>query len=68
MVEVELWTGGYPLNLLSLLSVLEEAVISPSFKRLRIKGGVYGDDSGSRSIWACSSGRADTIGHKAIVD
>ena len=39
MVEVELWTIGHPLNLLSLLSVLEEAVISPSFKRLRIRGG-----------------------------
>ena len=41
VVEVELWTwnGPYPLNLLSLLSVLEEAVISPPFKRLRIQDG-----------------------------
>ena len=36
VVEVEFLTKYHPLNLLSLLSVLEEAVISPSFKKLRI--------------------------------
>ena len=36
VVEVELWTDGYPLNLLSLLSVLNEADIPPSFQRIRI--------------------------------
>ena len=37
--QVELWTSSsYPLNLLSLLSVLDEADIPPSFQTLRIKG------------------------------
>ena len=40
LVEIELWTswgGCYPLNLLSLLSVLNEADIPPSFQKLRIR-------------------------------
>merc|ERR1712190_520959 len=40
LVEIELWTsfiGCYPLNLLSLLSVLNEADIPPSFQRLRMR-------------------------------
>merc|ERR1712154_38710 len=41
LVEIELWTTSvydcYPLNLLSLLSMLNEADIPPSFQRLRIR-------------------------------
>ena len=38
ITEVELWNdNGYRLNLLSLLSVLAEADIPPSFQRLRIR-------------------------------
>ena len=45
ITEVELWTRfGYRLNLLSLLSVLAEADIPPSFRRLRI------GDSGQKWI------------------
>ena len=41
VVEVELWAGSYSLNLMSLLSVLGDASLSPSFKQLKIRDGKH---------------------------